>query len=210
VERHLSRWGYEVRQAEDLADVLGGFAAFDPHLVLLDISLPFFNGYYWCREIRKRSKVPVIFISSASDPMDLITAMDQGGDDFIAKPFQLPVLTAKIQALLRRTYDFGAPAHLLSWDGGTLNPSDGVFRFQDRTVELTKNEWRLLQALLENRGRVVRREELMERLWATDSFIDENTLTVNLGRLRKKLESAGFPSKIITKKGIGYFVESEE
>lgn len=207
VARYLERWGYTVRAAEDLQNVLGEFAAFGPQLVLLDISLPFFNGYYWCREIRKVSKVPVIFVSSASDPMDLITAMDQGGDDFIAKPFELPVLAAKVQALLRRTYDFGPPGRLLSWGGGTLNAGDGTFRVGERSVELTKNEWRLLQALLENRGRVVRREELMERLWASDAFIDENTLTVNMGRLRKKLEAAGTRGRIVTKKGVGYLAE---
>lgn len=207
VARYLERWGYTVRGAEDLQNVLREFAAFDPQLVLLDISLPFFNGYYWCRELRKVSKVPVIFVSSASDPMDLITAMDQGGDDFIAKPFALPVLAAKIQALLRRTYDFGPPARLLSWGGGTLNAGDGTFRVGERSVELTKNEWRLLQALIENRGRVVRREELMERLWASDAFIDENTLTVNMGRLRKKLEAAGTRGRIVTKKGMGYLAE---
>ncbi len=207
VARYLSRWGYTVRTAEDFQNVLGEFAAFDPQLVLLDISLPFFNGYYWCREIRKVSKVPVIFVSSASDPMDLITAMDQGGDDFIAKPFELPVLAAKVQALLRRTYDFGPPARLLSWGGGTLNAGEGTFRVGERSVELTKNEWRLLQVLLENRGRVVRREELMERLWASDAFIDENTLTVNMGRLRKKLEAAGARGRIVTKKGVGYLAE---
>jgi len=209
VARYLSRWGYTVRTAEDFQNVLGEFAAFDPQLVLLDISLPFFNGYYWCREIRKLSKVPVIFVSSASDAMDLITAMDQGGDDFIAKPFELPVLNAKIQALLRRTYDFGAPAHLLRWGGGTLNVADGTFRVGDETVELTKNEWRILQTLIENRGRVVRREELMARLWASDAFVDENTLTVNMGRLRKKLESAGLTGRIATKKGVGYLAEEE-
>ncbi len=207
ISRHLARWGYLVQAAERWENILGEFTALDPQLVLLDISLPFFNGYYWCREIRKLSKVPIIFLSSASDAMDLVTAMEQGGDDFIAKPFELTVLTAKIQALLRRTYDFGAPAHLLSWCGGVLNTSEGTFRLGGQTVELTKNEWRLLQTLVENRGRVVTREELMARLWATDEFVDDNTLTVNMGRLRKKLEGAGLAGKLVTKKGVGYLAE---
>ncbi len=207
VERYLTRWGYTVRAAEDFQRVLDECVAFDPQLVLLDISLPFFNGYHWCRELRKVSKVPIVFLSSASDSMDLIAAMDQGGDDFIAKPFELPVLAAKLQALLRRTYDFGPPSHLLRWGGGTLNASDGTFRVGEKTVELTKNEWRLLQTLLERRGQVLRREELMARLWASDDFVDENTLSVNMARLRKKLEAAGATGRIVTKKGVGYRAE---
>lgn len=207
VEHHLSSWGYIAKCATDFSDILSHFTAFDPQVVLLDISLPFFNGYHWCTEIRKLSNVPIIFLSSASDNLNLITAMNMGGDDFVAKPFELPVLTAKIQALLRRTYDFAASAQLLSCGEAVLNTADGTLRVRGKRVELTKNEWKILQLLLEQRGKVVTRQSLMTRLWASDAFIGENTLTVNVNRLRKKLEQAGLPDFIRTKKGAGYLVE---
>lgn len=203
---HLSGWGYAVRTAGDLSNVLSEFANFDPHLVLLDISLPFFNGYHWCTEIRKVSKVPILFVSSAADNMNLIMAVNMGGDDFLAKPFELPVLIAKVQALLRRTYDFGVPAHLLECGGAVLNLSDGTLRVNGEIVDLTRNEWKILQLLLENRGKIVSRETLMIRLWESDAFVDENTLTVNVTRLRKKLDEHGLPDFIRTKKGAGYMV----
>ncbi|QNL45021.1 response regulator transcription factor [Oscillibacter hominis] len=207
MEDHLKSWGYAVRCVTDFERVLEEFAAFDPQLVLMDISLPFFNGYHWCAELRKVSKVPVVFISSASDDMNLILAVNMGGDDFLSKPFELPVLTAKVQALLRRTYDFGAPAHVLSCGGAVLNVSDSSLSAGGKRVELTRNELRILQLLLENRGRIVSRESLMVRLWESDAFVDENTLTVNMTRLRKKLGSAGLSDLIQTKKGAGYLVE---
>lgn len=206
MREHLTSWGYLVRAAADFEHILSEFAAFDPQLVLLDISLPFFNGYHWCTEIRKLSKVPIVFISSASDEMNLIMAMNMGGDDFLAKPFERSVLTAKVQALLRRTYDFGAPSHLLECGGAVLNVSDGTLRVGGETVELTRNEWKILQLLLENREKIVSREALMTRLWESDAFVDENTLTVNITRLRKKLDSSGLPDFIRTKKGLGYMV----
>lgn len=184
----------------------GEFTAFAPQLVLLDISLPFFNGYHWCAEIRRVSNVPIIFLSSASDNMNLITAMNMGGDDFLSKPFELPVLTAKIQALLRRTYDFGSAVQLLQCGGAVLNMSDGTLRVHGETLDLTRNEWKILQQLLENRGKVVSRQALMTHLWESDAFISENTLTVNVTRLRKKLEAAGLSDFIRTKKGVGYLV----
>lgn len=206
MREHLAGWGYTVQCAADFSNVLGEFLTFDPQMVLLDISLPFFNGYHWCTEIRKLSKVPIIFISSASDNMNLIMAMNMGGDDFLAKPFDLPVLTAKVQALLRRTYDFGESAQLLECGGAVLNVSDGTLRVNGERVELTRNEWKILQMLLENRGKVVGREALMARLWESDAFVDENTLTVNVTRLRKKLDGTGIPDLIRTKKGAGYIV----
>lgn len=207
VKRHIESWGCEARVVQDLRNVVKEFVAFDPHLVLMDISLPFFNGYHWCREIRNISKVPVIFISSASDNMNIVMAMDMGGDDFIAKPFDLNVLLAKIQALLRRTYDFAAPAPTLEHRGAVLNTADASLTYQGRRIELTKNDYRILQTLLERKGSVVSRETLMEKLWETDSFVDENTLTVNIARLRRKLEAAGLPDYITTKKGLGYLIE---
>jgi len=206
VREHLTGWGYSVRCASDWNHILGEFAAFDPQLVLLDISLPFFNGYHWCTEIRKVSKVPILFISSASDNMNLIMAMNMGGDDFLAKPFELPVLVAKVQALLRRAYDFGGTAHLIECGDAVLNVSDGTLRIRGKTVELTRNEWKVLQLLLESRGKIVSRSTLMNRLWESDEFVDENTLSVNVARLRKKLDAAGLPDFIRTKKGAGYVV----
>ena len=207
VQRHLESWGYQVACAVRFDDVLSDFAAFDPQLVLLDISLPFFNGYHWCREIRRVSEVPIIFLSSASDNMNLIMAMNMGGDDFIPKPFDWNVLLAKIQALLRRTYDFGGQVSLLEHRDAILNTADAVLTYHGERIDLTKNEYRILQALMEQKGKVVSRETLMERLWATDSFVDENTLTVNVNRLRKKLDKAGLHDFIRTKVGMGYLVE---
>ena len=194
-----------LRQAFDR--VLQEFAAFDPQLVLLDISLPFFNGYHWCQEIRKVSRVPILFLTSAGDSVNTVMAMQLGGDDLLSKPFDLQVLSAKVQAMLRRAYDFGPPARLLQCGGAVLNVSDGTLTVGGQRVELTRNEFRILQMLLERKGQTVSREALMTRLWESDSFVDENTLTVNVGRLRRKLEAAGLPELIRTRKGEGYLVE---
>lgn len=207
IKSHLENWGCETKCAENLKDVMEEFAAFSPDLVLLDIGLPFFNGYHWCTQIRAVSKVPIIFISSASDNMNIVMAMNMGGDDFIAKPFDLNVLLAKIQAILRRTYDFAAPAPTLEHRGAVLNTADASLMYQGQRIELTKNDYRILQTLLERKGSVVSRETLMEKLWETDSFVDENTLTVNIARLRRKLEAAGLSDYITTKKGLGYLIE---
>lgn len=206
VKRHISAWGYEARFAVNFENVLSEFADFDPQLVLMDISLPFFNGYHWCAEIRRISKVPIIFISSASDNMNIVMAMGMGGDDFIAKPFDMDVLTAKMQALLRRAYDFTMPSKLLESGGAVLNILDATLTFEGQKTELTKNEFKILQILFENKGRIVTRGEIMTRLWESDSFIDENTLTVNVTRLRRKLEAANLNDFIVTKKGVGYMV----
>lgn len=204
---YLQRWNFQVALAEDFSQVLAEFGRFDPHLVLLDISLPFFNGYYWCGEIRKISKVPILFLSSASDKLNQVMAMNLGGDDFVAKPFDLEMLLAKIQALLRRSYDFSGQTSWLSWQGLLFSPGEGIITQGERREELTKNENRILQVLLENRGQTVSRQTLMNRLWESDVFVDENTLTVNVARLRKKLESLGAKGMIKTKKGEGYLVE---
>ena len=204
--KSLLSWGYAVKCAGDFSDILSEFAAFEPQLVLLDIVLPFFNGYHWCREIRNVSKVPVIFISSASENMNIVMAMNMGGDDFIAKPFDLDVLTAKVQAMLRRTYDFVGQTSLMEHRGAILNTGDATLSFRGEKIELTKNEYRILQLLMENKGRTVSRETIMARLWENDSFVDENALTVNMTRLRKKLEAAGLVELITTKKGVGYIM----
>lgn len=207
MKRHLEKWGLEISCTEDFRNVTAAFAACSPHLILMDISLPFFNGYYWCEKIRKVSKVPIVFISSASDNMNIVMAMNMGGDDFIAKPFDLHVLTAKVQAVLRRTYDFTGQVSVLEHRGALLNTADATLSYQNERIDLTKNEYRILLALLELKGQVVSRERLMEKLWATDSFVDENTLSVNVTRLRKKLDAAGLRDFITTKVGMGYIVE---
>ena len=206
MKKHLESWGNTVEYVKDLAHVLTEFTAFDPHLVLVDIMLPFYNGYHWCSEIRKISNVPVIFISSASDNMNIVMAMNMGADDFISKPFDQSVLIAKIQALLRRAYDFGETLPILEHHGAMLNTGDNTLVYQDQVISLTKNEYRILFTLMKNKGKVVSREKLMEQLWETDSFVDDNTLTVNITRLRKKLESAGLTQFVTTKFGIGYLI----
>ena len=206
IARHMESWGCTVHCAENFQKVLGEFVAFDPQLVLLDISLPFYNGFHWCNEIRRLSKVPIIFISSASDNMNIVMAMNMGGDDFIAKPFDLHVLAAKVQAVLRRTYDFSGQTSLLEHRGAILNMGDATLTFEGKKVELTKNEYKILQTLLENKGRAVSRDALMTKLWETDCYVDENTLTVNVTRLRRKLDAVGLSGFIITKKGIGYMI----
>ncbi len=208
VQKHLASWGWQVQTAVDFTRVLDDFLSFDPQLVLLDIGLPVYNGFHWCGQIRKLSRVPVIFLSSASDNMNIVMAMHMGGDDFIPKPFDLNVLTAKVQALLRRTYEFSREQSELPLGGGALRLQEGVFVKGDARLELTRNEFRILEMLLENRGRIVSRDALMERLWSTDSFVDENTLNVNVNRLRKKLESAGLADAVRTRKGEGYLIES--
>ena len=203
---YLSRWDFTCYAADDFSHITDQFLTYDPQLVLLDIALPYFNGFYWCSEIRKFSKVPIIFISSASDNMNIVMAMSMGGDDFIAKPFDLGVILAKIQALLRRAYSFQGQLPLLEHRGAVLNLGDASLRFREQKLELTKNEFKILQVLLENKGRTVSRDAIMQRLWENDSYVDDNTLTVNMTRLRKKLESIGLSDYIITKKGLGYLV----
>ena len=204
VKQHIESWGCEAWVVSDFRNVLKEFVAFDAHLVLMDISLPFFNGYHWCREIRKISKVPVIFISSASDNMNIVMAMDMGGDDFIAKPFDLSVLTAKVQAVLRRAYEFSGVQSLLEHRGAILNLGDASLTYEGKRLELTKNDFRILQTLMEQPGKVISRETMMLRLWETDCFVDDNTLTVSVTRLRKKLEAIGLEDFILTRKGAGY------
>ncbi|OUP79334.1 DNA-binding response regulator [Anaeromassilibacillus sp. An172] len=206
IKQQAEMWDFTVKVAQDFRNILAEFASFSPHIVLLDISLPFFNGYHWCSEIRRASSVPIIFISSASDNMNIVMAMNMGGDDFVAKPFDQSVLMAKIQALLRRTYDFGKSVTVFEHRGAMLNTGDNTLTYGETKIILTKNEYRILLALMESKGKIVSRERLMERLWETDSFVDENTLTVNVNRLRKKLDAAGLKNFITTKFGVGYVI----
>ncbi len=204
IARHLENWGMQTVIVLDLSQVMKEFARELPHLVLMDISLPFYNGYYWCSEIRKVSSVPVIFLSSASENMNIVMAMNMGGDDFIAKPFDFSVLLAKVQAMLRRTYAFAGQTNLLEYRGVILNLSNTSLEINGESVELTKNEFRILQLLFERRGDIVTREEIMKHLWDGDCFVDDNTLAVNMVRLRKKLQEKGLEQFITTKKGLGY------
>ena len=204
VRRHLEKWDYDVHVVQKFDAVMSEFASFDPQLVLMDIGLPFYNGYHWCTEIRRVSKVPVVFLSSAADNMNIVMAVSMGADDFIAKPFDLDVLTVKIQAIIRRCYDFGANNSVLEHNGAMLNISDATITYDDKRLELTKNELKILQTLFDNKERIVSRSLLMEKLWESDAYVDENTLSVNVNRLRKKLDSIGLESFIVTKKGLGY------
>ena len=206
IKKHLEGWDYEVLCVGEFSDIMQEFTAFDPHLVLMDIKLPFYNGYYWCSEIRKVSKVPVIFVSSAADNMNIVMAVNMGGDDFISKPFDLDVLTVKIQAMLRRSYDFVGQSSVVEHKGALLNLTEATLVFHEEKIELTKNELKILQILFENKDKVVGRDIIMTKLWEDDSYVDENTLSVNINRLRKKLEAIGLEEFIITKKGIGYRV----
>lgn len=202
----LKRWGLEARGVQDFGNVLREFAAYDPQLVLMDISLPFFDGYHWCGEIRKISTVPILFISSAGENMNILMALSAGADDFVSKPFDLSVLMAKVQALLRRAYDFAGQQTVLTHGDLIFTPADGSVTFQSRREELTRNESRILHVLLENKGQIVSRDTLMARLWETDAFVDENTLSVNIARLRRKLDALGAAGLIATRKGMGYII----
>ena len=207
IAAHARSWDFDVHCAGDLRAVSAEFAAFNPHILLLDISLPFFNGYHWCSEIRKISKVPIIFISSAADNMNIVMAMNMGADDFIAKPFDISVLMAKIQALLRRSYDFAQSSPVIEHRGAFLDTGDNSLTYRGERIPLTKNEYRILLCLMENREKTVSREKLMEKLWESDAFVDDHTLTVNVNRLRKKLDAAGLGGFITTKFGVGYIIE---
>ena len=207
VTQLVNAWEMEAVTVRDFRNVSGELAACNPQLVLMDIGLPFMNGYNWCSEIRRVSKVPIILLSSASDNMNIIMAMNMGADDFIPKPFDGSVLLAKIQALLRRAYSFGERSPVLEHRGAMLNTGDNSLVYQGKQISLSKNEYRILLELMRSRGKVVSRERLMEALWQTDDFVDENALTVNVGRLRKKLEAAGLSDFIVTKFGVGYLID---
>ena len=207
LKTELEKWGYEVYCLENLNNVVAEFQAEKPQLVLLDIVLPFFNGYYWCQEIRKISKVPIIFISSKNENMDIVMAMQFGGDDYITKPINLDVTIAKIQAMLRRSYNFINDIDYLSFGKIQLILSETKVDFSGMNVDLTKTEMMILESLFKEQGGVVSREKIMDRCWQGDSFIDDNTLAVNVTRLRKKLSSIGLDGLVMTKKVYGYYLE---
>ena len=206
IEKTLSEYGNEIKTVKDFRNVTEEFLQYQPQLVLLDIKLPYYNGFHWCGEIRKISKVPIVFLSSASDNMNIVTAIGLGGDDFIPKPVDSMVLNAKIQAVLRRTYEISESGGGLEFHGAVLKPSEACVIFNGKKIELTKNELRILLFLIDNKGKIVSRDDLMQALWQNDIYVEENTLTVNVGRLRKKLEENGLTDVIVTKSGIGYML----
>ena len=205
---YLNDSNYHFLEAFDGEEAVHLVETNEVHLVLMDIRLPFHNGFYWCTEIRKVSKLPMIFVSSMNDNMNLVMAINMGGDDFITKPFDLNVLTVKIQAMLRRTYEFAGESHMLEHQGVWLNLSDGTLTYEEQILELSKNERKILQTLLENPGAIVTRENLMMALWESDVYVDENTLSANVNRLRRKLETIGLTDFILTRKGIGYQIKN--
>ncbi|QWV86243.1 response regulator transcription factor [Streptococcus parasuis] len=204
VAKNLTNWGYQVQEVKDFQTILKQIDDFQPHLIILDISLPFFNGYYWCQEIRKTSRVPIMFLSSHDQPMDIVMAINMGGDDFVTKPFEMTVLLAKIQGLLRRTYDFVGEQSLLWFEQVALDLKTMQVSYTEAVEELTRNEFQILRVLFEHGKEVVSREALMRELWNSDIFVDDNTLSVNIARLRKKLTELGLSDLITTKKGVGY------
>ena len=207
VKNHLETWGYEAVIAEHFQNILEDVTASAPDLILLDITLPSYNGFYWCREIRKLFKMPIIFLSSASDNMNIVMAMDMGGDDFIAKPFDMAVLTAKIGAMLRRSYSFSGQMNVINHRDAILNLVDNSITYQGKRAELSKNEAQIMTLLMENAGSIGSRDMIMMQLWDSENFIDDNTLTVNITRIRKKLKEIGLEDFIRTRKGSGYIVE---
>ena len=209
IQKQALAWGMDCRITTDFRKVFEDFVKYEPHIVLMDIRLPFFNGYHWCAEIRRVSKVPIIFISSASDNMNIVMALQMGADDFIAKPFDWDVLMAKIHSLLRRAYDFGLSPRVLEHRGAVLNTEDNTLSYNGQMISLTKNEYQILYCLMKNKGKAVSRETLMKALWKTEAFVDENTLAVNVARLRKKLEANGLEDFISTRFGIGYSIETD-
>lgn len=207
IKSHLENWNFEVITARDFKDITNEFTECNAQIILLDLILPFYDGFYWCKEIRKISNVPIVFLSSASDNMNIVMAVNMGGDDFISKPFDVSVLLAKIQAILRRTYDMQSGISILEHKGIILNLNGFTLTYRDKIIELTKNEFRILETLLVNKGKIVSRDTLMMKLWQDDNYVEENTLTVNVTRLRKKLEDLGIDDLIKTKVGCGYIIE---
>jgi len=207
ISKGISRWGYDSIVIKDFNNILKEFTSSNPHLVIMDINLPYFDGFYWCNKIRELSKVPIIFLSSRDTNMDVVMAINMGGDDYITKPFSMDILLAKISALIRRTYSYGDESQdIIEYKNAILNISDNTLLYDDKKTELTKNEFRILHILMKNQGKIISREKIMRALWEDESFIDDNTLTVNVNRIRNKLSDIGIKDFITTKKGQGYVI----
>jgi DNA-binding response OmpR family regulator len=210
VSTYLTNWGFDVTSVQDFQHVTEEIQAANPDLILMDINLPYFSGYHWTQEVRKSSTTPIIFLSSQDDNLNMVMAMNMGADDFISKPFQLDYLVAKVQALLRRTYAFKGPDDDLSFEGATLNLEDGRISKNDTDISLTKNELKILHLLFKKPNQIVTKEDIMEKLWESEDFVDANTLSVNITRLRKKLAEIDFAKHVQTIKGRGYMLASTE
>ncbi|SDW91880.1 response regulator transcription factor [Tepidimicrobium xylanilyticum] len=207
IKEGISKWSFNGVAVEDFEDILQEFAKHNPHLVIMDINLPYYDGFYWCRKIREISKVPIIFLSSRDSNMDIVMAVNMGGDDYVTKPFSMDILLAKMQALIRRTYSYGqGDGQIIECEGAILNINDGTLTYNGENIELTKNEFKILQLLMRNKGKIVSRDKIMRVLWESEYFISENTLTVNVNRLRNKLENIGLKDFIVTKKSQGYMI----
>lgn len=205
LKERMSQWSFKVTGPDDFQDVIGSFVREQPHLVIIDIQLPMYDGFYWCREIRAISQVPILFLSSRDHPMDMVMAMNMGADDYIQKPFHMDVLLAKIQAVLRRTYAYGEEtADILEWNGAIIDLKRCAIRKDGCEADLTKNEFFILVALVKAKNEIVTREDLIRKLWDDERFVNDNTLTANVTRLRQKLAVLQLEEAIVTKKGIGY------
>lgn len=208
LKQWLEKWGFEAILVDDFEKVIDIFKKENPDLVVMDIALPYYDGYFWTRKIRDLSNVPIIFLSSKEDTMNKIMAMEMGADDFVSKPFEMDLLLAKIKALLRRTYDYKDNLDRLEHRGLVLDLKSMTVVFSNKSIDLSKNEFKILETLMVNKGNVVSRDKLMTSLWSTDIYIDDNTLTVNISRLRKSLAVLGVDNFIKTKQGLGYYVEA--
>lgn len=205
IKERFEQWGVTVSKPESFKHVMKTFQAKQPNLVIIDIQLPAYDGFHWCREIRQVSTVPIIFLSSRDHPMDMVMAMQLGADDFVQKPFHMDVLLAKVQAVVRRVYDYGQiQPEVQRWNGASILFSKSTVEYEGKTVELTKNELFILRVLLRQVDQIVSRDELMRQLWDDERFVNDNTLSVNVNRLRARLEEIGLTEVIVTKKGIGY------
>jgi DNA-binding response OmpR family regulator len=203
----LNKWGFSVELIDDFSNIIEEFSEKKPSLIIMDVNLPYYDGFYWCEKIRVISKIPIIFLSSRDSNMDLIMGINNGGDDYITKPFSIEVLITKINALLRRSYDYAFSDSIIYYNDTILDIDKCTFKYKENTVELTKNEMKILSILIKNKGKVVSRDKIMMRLWNDDEFVSDNTLTVNVTRLRGRLkDELGLNNFIKTKKGIGYMV----
>lgn len=207
IGKFLESWGYEVLINEDFEKVFETYNCFKPELVLMDVSLPFFNGYHWCSMIRKDSNIPIIFLSAADENLNLIMAVNMGADDYLVKPFDLEVLLAKIRAILRRSYEYQKDSDKIRFSSLVFDKDKMTLTYKDEDIGLTKNEYKILEILISNPGKVIKREEIMNKLWQSDEYVDDNTLSVNIMRLRKKLSDYGLKDFIKTKKKVGYYVK---
>jgi len=207
IKASISKWNFEGIAVQNFEDILKEFVKHNPHLVIMDINLPYFDGFYWCKKIRDISRVPIIFLSSRDSNMDIVMAVNMGGDDYVTKPFSMDILLAKMQALIRRAYSYGqVDEQIIECNGVILNINDGTLTYNEKKIELTKNEFKILQLLMKNKGKIISRDKIMRVLWESEYFISENTLTVNVNRLRSKLEDIGLKDLIVTKKSQGYMI----